>query len=230
MKTNTAKNLNRISWIYLLYLILLPWTATAADTEKQEAEQWFYSDAEQQALEVNEGELVFISPPQQAILHSQNRISITEHSLTNGWLALTQCYYHLDPVPETVIRYQYKDMKNLRVIKFVNIADVRTNSQSIELEDIRDNASLCIRADVLLLETTASGYQIRNGPYHRKFLDGYYPFHVSLLIEYPSELIQLDEISPDAQPGFEIRKEKNSLEIISWFEGQLIIDVKFRNR
>ena len=103
------------------------------------------------------------------------------------------------------------------------------------MEDIQRGARLCIKADVgILYSNNENGAVLKNGPFHRKFLDGYYPMRVSLKIRYPGSVLRFENISPEAQPGFSVMQSKNSLEIDAWFEGELRTEVKFsrvsRNR
>lgn len=200
----------------------------AEDVERSQAEQWFYRDDEEKALEVNEGTLQFISPQaDKKILHSDNTLNISRQSLLDGWVKLEQCYHNLDPVPQTAIVYRYNEIKNIKLLSARNIGTITLAPRMIELENVGAAATVCMAADVRLMEPVNNGYRIRNGPYHRQFLDGYYPFHVSLKIVYPSGLLQAESITPQSQPGFEVRSSNNSLSIDSWFEGKLTVEVVF---
>jgi hypothetical protein len=211
--------------------LLLAWSCSvtlAEDTERQQAKQWFYGDEEEKALAVNEGELNFISPPaDKAILHSDSILSINRQSLEDGWVRLEQCYHGLDPVPQTAIVYHYQEIDKLQLLSARNIGAIELGPGAVELKNVARNASLCVAARVRLLESVNGGYRLRNGPYHRQFLDGYYPFHVSLRIVYPAGLLRAETISPQRQPGFEVRSSDHGLYIDSWFEGRLTVDVVF---
>ena len=64
-------------------------------------------------------------------------------------------------------------------------------------------------------------------PYHRRFLDGYYPYHLKLKLSYPGRKLRLDRLQPSAQAGFEVTSTSGSLGIESWFEGELTISLEF---
>ena len=68
---------------------------------------------------------------------------------------------------------------------------------------------------------------LKNGPYHRKFLDGYYPMHVSLDIKYPGTLMHYESINPATQPGFNVKQASDSLYVDAWFEGELKMEIRF---
>ncbi|MGD8911541.1 MAG: hypothetical protein PVJ68_02195 [Candidatus Thiodiazotropha sp.] len=52
-------------------------------------------------------------------------------------------------------------------------------------------AAICLQAETQSLHPTGQGgYQLRNGPYMRRFLDGYYPMLLTLQVDYPAELIR----------------------------------------
>ena len=88
---------------------------------------------------------------------------------------------------------------------------------------------LCVQADVQVLQRLADNtYVIQNGPYHRRFLDGYYPYHVSLTVHYSKNEIRLSRVVPHEQDGFRIKENEESLSIDSWFKGNLRISLEFR--
>lgn len=195
-----------------------------------ELEQWFNSDDEISTDHISEGELKFLEkPPLKPSLHSINRISISEESLTTGWVLLEQCYENLDPVPVTEIVYQYKSIRGLRITSNKNIATANIDNKTIHLEYVEKNAELCIKAEVKILNKLSDiSYNLKNGPFHRKFLHGYYPYHLTLQVNYPSSIIELSSVTPANQIGFKVKREFNMLHIESHFEGMLNIQLLFK--
>lgn len=196
----------------------------------EEIESWLNDDSEDRALAVNEGTLRFLDKlPDNPVHHIRNSLIIENESLTNGWIDLIQCHEHLDAVPATQIVYQYKHINNLRIESYYGIARVWIEGKSVQMENISKNARLCIRAKVRILQILKNGtYILRNGPFHRKFLDGYYPMQVTLTIRYPSEDITIQSIEPEQQPGFHINKAGNELIINALFEGMLKTEIRFK--
>jgi hypothetical protein len=194
-----------------------------------ELEQWFNSDDELSTEHVNEGELKFLEKnPLKPSLHSINRLSINQKSLTTGWVLLEQCYQHLDPVPVTDVVYQYKSIRSLRITTQQNIEEATIDNNTIHLETVRPDAQLCVKAEVKILnKLNNESFSLTNGPFHRQFLHGYYPYHLSLEINYPSSILDLVSTSPINQSGFAVKKEFDMLYIESHFEGKLTIQIIF---
>lgn len=223
MKFITAKRISIIAVCAMLFPIML----TAAEPPVDES--WPDEDTEWRTRQVNEGRLEFIAPiPDQPILHSDTHLWISNESKRTGRVEMQQCYRHLDAVSRTDVVYAYRDMKNLRVTRAEKIARIRVGQQGVELEDVGKGAVLCVQADVRVLQRLSDKtYAIQNGPYHRKFLDGYYPYHVSLRVHYSRNEIQLSRVMPEEQDGFEVKELRDGLSIDSWFEGVLRIRLEF---
>jgi hypothetical protein len=198
----------------------------------EQLEQWFNDELqsdEERALAVNEGVLEFlIKPPEKAVHYSQNILTISQDSLNTGWVNLVQCHVNLDAVAASQVVYRYKRMRQLTVDSFEKMGKAWVEANSVQMEDVEKGAKLCIRADVGILYSNNDGSAVlKNGPFHRKFLDGYYPMHVSLEIRYPGALLKVESISPMAQPGFSVAQSKNTLTLDAWFEGELRTEVRF---
>lgn len=219
-------------WLYQLYGLLMMLLLTAAvQASETPDEGWLEDDSEWRALEVNEGELNFISPPEDArVLHASSHLYLYPESLQTGWAQLHQCYFHLDSVGRTEVVYGYREMKNLRIELSHRIGSAQVAGQTVQLEDVSANASLCVRAEVRVLNRRGDEYEIINGPYHRRFLDGYYPYHVSLTIYYPSVSLSFVSVWPEAQDSFVVKQGDGRVEIDSWFEGILRIRLLFRGQ
>jgi hypothetical protein len=227
------KLLFRSRWIHgiaLVSLFLFATTPTAAFTPEQEA--WLEDDSAQRARTVNEGDLLFLSgEPDPSVLHADSQLIITPHSLDSGWVDLEQCYRNLDAVPEMQVVYQYKQMRNLQLLSTKNIGKAWLDGQSVQLEDVNRNATLCIRAQVRIFYLNPDRtYSLVNGPFHRRFLDGYYPYLVTLRITYPVAQLEFLDIRPSAQPGFAVTGSKGKVLIEAWFEGVLNTEIHFKVR
>ena len=197
-----------------------------------ELEKWFNedtSDDEARALAVNEGELEFlIRPPSKAVHCSRNILTIDKGSIKTGWVGLVQCHQNLDAVGASQVVYRYKRMRNLRVDSFEGIKRAWIEGSSVQMEDIERGARLCVQADVGIFYSRPDGSVIlRNGPFHRKYFDGYYPMHVTLEIRYPADVLRYESVTPTAQPGFSVSQANDALNVDAWFEGELRTEVRF---
>jgi len=219
--------------ILILYIALLAcytdFVYANAAVDKGAAEAWFNDDSDLLIEDVNEGVLNFIAPiTGKKILHSEAVLTITDASLEAGWVGLQQCYRNLDPIGETDVVYHYKNIKQLKITSLNNIGEARVNGQTIHLQDVSASAYLCIQAEVQILEqVNDQNFTLSNGPYHLKFLDGYYPYHVTLSIRYPADRLKLTHILPAPQPLFKVIKQPGKFFLDTWFEGVLLIEIKF---
>lgn len=194
-----------------------------------EIERWFYEDEDDHPVQVEEGELVFLTEAQnKPLLHSINEITISEDSVDDGWVKLVQCYENLDPVANTTIVYNYRFMRNLKIVSSANIDAARVNDQQVELLGVMRNAGICVSADIRVLYRNEDGsYSLINGPYHRKFLDGYFPYHVTLIIHYPGDKLEHIASRPVEQKGFRVEKQSDKLRIDTVFSGMLNTEIIF---
>ena len=195
-----------------------------------ELEKWFNEDEDFSTDHISEGELRFLpEPPGKPVLHSINVLTVSQNSIENGWVLLEQCYKHLDPVPNAEVVYRYKSMRGLRITSNRNIETAQVKGQSVQLTNVTQKAELCIKAEVRIFYNNPNGtFSLVNGPFYRKFLDGYYPYHVTLKIVYPSSLLVLIKTKPDMQDGFNIEKSEDVILIDSYFEGILNTEIIFQ--
>ena len=71
-------------------------------------------------------------------------------------------------------------------------------------------------------------YVLTNGPFHRKFLDGYFPYHVTLIINYPDNKLKYNASKPIEQNGFNVTQQSDRLLIDTIFSGTLTTEILFR--
>lgn len=178
---------------------------------------------------VNEGQLHFLAtPPTKPIHHHQNRIGIESDSLASGWVRLTQCHDHLDAVPSTQITFREGFVRDLKVDVSSHVGEAWVESSSVQLRQVGPNARVCLSAQVRALRNTGNGYfSLINGPFMRKFLDGYYPMRVTLNVDYPAKTLNLIDITPAAQPGLSVIEAPGAIRIEAVFEGELQTLIQF---
>ena len=215
-------------WAVLAAVYISPVFAVVP-TEQTPGDDWFNENDDLSIDDVNEGELTFITPiTDKSILHSGSVLMITEKSMETGWVDLQQCYRNLDRVDKTDVVYRYKSIKQLKIISSGNIGNAKVDGQTIKLEDVSSSAYICVQAEVQILEKTSQDtFVLSNGPYYRQFLDGYYPYHVTVSISYPANKLKYTRITPASQSLFEVVQQAGKLLLDTWFEGVLLIDIKF---
>ena len=184
------------------------------------------------AHNVNEGVLHFLEkPPAKPVHHHQNQIRIDDSSLRSGWGKLSQCHEHLDPVPRAQITFREGFVRDLKVTSSARIKRAWVEGSSVQLVNVEPGARLCLSAQTRALRDMGNGYfTLCNGPYMRKFLDGYYPMRVSIRLEYPPDTLPILDISPAEQKGFSVSHAPGRVTIDGVFEGELYTLVQFERR
>ncbi len=213
---------------HILSALSLLFTATvtcAADDEPD----WEALEAQHGARNVNEGELEFLADkPQGRILHTSNYLTITQDSLNSGWVRLDQCQSNLDPIEAVEVVYRYHGMRNLGVVSSKAMASAQVEGSSVQMSGVLPGGEVCISAEVHVLHADGQGgYSLTSGPFHRRFLDGYYPLQLDYRILWPRGRLELVAVSPAAQPGISVYRQPGELAIDALFEGRLVIEVKF---
>lgn len=205
----------------LLFVLCLQTGLALANSEE---ELFFKSVAD-----VNDGELRFLTQaPDKPVHHHQNHITIDDTSLETGWIHLQQCHSKLDAVPSSQVVYREGHVRNLRVLRTENIGRAWVEGPTVQLENVAHNALLCIQADTRALSTLeGTSYFLRNGPYLRRFLDGYYPMRVSLNVHIATPRIKFRRITPPPQPGLRVSTSAQDVNIEALFEGRLHTEMQF---
>jgi hypothetical protein len=155
-------------------------------------------------------------------------IYITRDSLEDGWVRLEQCHSRLDPVAETQIVYHPERIRNLQLVSSKNIDAARVEGHSVLLRGIGREASLCLQAESRALSLLPNRhYRLKNGPYMRRFLDGYYPMRLTLEIHYPAEALELNSLRPLPGKAGSLRRHPGVIRWDGWFEGRLYTEFDF---
>jgi len=213
----------------LLAFIVPVWAG--AEPSREALENWFESD--DQALpyidNISEGELRFLPKLQRKRVPTMvNEITILNASVETGWVNIYQCHEDLDPITAVEVVYRYHKMRNLKINSTENIKKAWVEGQSVQLEEVSQGASLCVSLQARILYKDGERlFALRNGPFERKFLDGYYPLHVQLNVHYPVDKLYFMGSKPRAAPGFTVRQTGASVFVDAWFEGKLMTELLF---
>jgi len=216
------------SLIFTLLLLLVPALAASAEIPD---DAWLDEDDDLEArvASVNGGDLVFLGkPPLDPVHHHHSRITLDADSLDNGWVTMVQCHSHLDAVPRTQVVYHQTRARDLSILSYENIKQAWVEGHTVQLADVGHAASLCIRVRTRTLEFNEDGsFSLRGGPFMRRFLDGYYPMHVSMNIEVPRGYLRFTDSRPQRQDGFSVHETAEGLYVDTWFEGKLYTELRF---
>jgi len=189
---------------------------------------WFEDDLKTDTDRVNEGELAFLAvPPVKAVHHMHNIVILDGNSRDSGWVRLEQCHRNIDKVPRAQIVFHKERIRNLQIRNAENMGKAWVEGASVQLTDIGEDSSLCLEADSRALSANGDGsFRIENGPFMRRFLDGYYPMRVSEQILLADSGLRFSAIKPARQPGFEVEADAETIRFDAWFEGRLRTEVE----
>jgi hypothetical protein len=205
----------------LALALLTPALAGAAMSE----EEMFFKGVS----EVNDGDLAFLTEaPSAPFHHHQNQITLTRASLADGWARLEQCHHHLDPVPDMQIVYNRDRIRDIVILRSENIGRVWVHENTVQLDQVARNALICITAETRALNAESDNtFTLSNGPYMRRFLDGYYPMRVSMRVLWEMPELRFVDISPSPQSGLSVSETANEVGFEALFEGQLRTRIRF---
>ena len=187
------------------------------------------SNADFDALDINEGELHFLTAlPADPPHHHTMTVNITPDSLKHGWVEATQCHYQLDKVSAMQVVFGAGRVRKLQILRSDNIQRTWIENDSVQLEEIGDDAVLCIVSENRALDIDAANgeYHWHGGPYMRRFLDGFFPMRVTLVMNYPMQLLKLQKIEPRVLK-LKAVTVPGQVRIDTLFEGRLVIGLQF---
>lgn len=221
---------------HLLFMMIvsaaaLPTVVSALSEE--EATRWLESDdtnpPNYRSSRINDEEPEFLPfPPKKRTHEHEHKIMISKTSLDDGWVLLSQCHNNMDRVQVAQIVFNRDKIRNIRVLKAKNIGKAWVDGPSVQLEAVKDQAQLCVEAESKsLVRNDAGRFILRNGPFMRKYLDGYFPLHLVVEVVYRSSGLKLVSKYPDRQPGVNIQNRPGKLVIDTWFEGKLFTELVF---
>ncbi len=219
--------------IFLFGILLALFVPVWADTDPshQALEDWFESDDQATPYidNISEGELRFLpKSPRKRVPTMVNQITISNSSVETGWVNIHQCHEDLDPITAVEVVYRYHKMRGLKIISTKNIKKAWVEGLSVQLEEVSHKASLCVSLQArILYKEGEKHFALRNGPFERRFLDGYYPLHIQLTVQYPTNKLHFMGSTPGAEPGFTVRQTDASVIVDAWFEGKLMTELFF---
>jgi len=195
----------------------------AGNLTEAQIEAWLNNEIDDLPFaSINAGSLKFlVKPPKDKVHHHHNTLFVAKESMDNGWIKLLQCHENLDKISRAQVLYKKGRVKNIKITLVKNIDKAWVENHTVQLINIKKNARLCIEFNSKALYKNEDGsFTLKNGPFMRKFLDGFFPMRVSLDLQLPKEL-KFVSISPNQQNGFRVNHTPNGVHFDAWFEGKL---------
>ena len=132
-------------------------------------------------------------------------------------------------MPRSQVVFREGFVRDLRILRADGIGHAWVEGPTVQLKDVGPKAMLCLQADTRALSPpTEHTYYLRNGPYMRRFLDGYYPMRLSLSVHLATPKVQFVGITPPPQPGFQVDATARDVEVKALFEGRLRTEMRFQ--
>jgi len=212
-----------------LLLLACAFNSPAREYTQQEMDDWFNAPPDPSAADVNEGELVFLTrQPAKPVHHHHNVLTLSDQTVVDGWGELRQCHENLDRVPATQIVFREDRVRKLRIVSSHGVEKAWVEGATVQLKNVGANAKICVALQSKVLYPQPDGtYHIANGPFMRKFLDGYYPMHVSMEVIVKSKKLKFHDITPSQQTGFKVSIQPKLVLFDAWFEGRLNTLIRF---
>ncbi|MCU0840899.1 MAG: hypothetical protein MUC79_04150 [Thiobacillaceae bacterium] len=181
------------------------------------------------ATDVNEGALRFLTETSAKAVHRHvNRITITESSLADGWVGMEQCHENLDAVPRAQVVYGQDRVRGIEVVSAERIGRAWAEANTVQLQDVEPGATLCVKAETRAMSRNGeASFNLANGPYMRKFLDGYYPLRVSMTVRLETPRLRFVDAYPEEQTGFHVWRRDTEVGYDALFEGELRTVLRF---
>ena len=217
--------------VFLPLLVALPFALATGHAEQHDDADfpdWAWDDFDPDTDEVSDGELRFLAePPAKAVHHHHNGVILGPRSRLDGWVGLRQCHTQLDEITRAQVLFRAGHVRNIAVTESRNIGRAWVEDNSVQLTDVGRDARLCIDAESLALVANDDGsYSLSNGPFMRRFLDGYYPMRVSSEVALAGSGLRFAGITPARQPGFSVELTAGSIRFDAWFEGRLQTEIR----
>lgn len=166
---------------------------------------------------------LFSQPPADPPPHVTTTLTVTPRSRTDGWVGITQCHRGLDPFPRVEVVYRYERMRGVRVTTSEGIARAWVEGSSVQLEGVERGATLCVELQASILRPDgAGGFHLHQGPYHRRFLDGWFPLRLTLKIRGGG--LRVNSMEPPPQPGLNLHHSARGSTVEALFAGRLELD------
>lgn len=208
-------------------LLALALLALAPAAPSSEPDPFAADDDIERLRAVNEGELVFLPDMPPALL-THSELLISPQSLDDGWVHMAQCQEGLDAVDAVEIRYDYAALRGLRIRRHTGVGEAWVEGQTVQLRAVRQGARVCVAAEVKVLRRLGEArFTLRSGPYHRRFLDGYFPMELRLAVRYPSDRLVWKAVQPPPQRGLTARAQPGAVDLRARFVGRLTLQLLF---
>lgn len=182
---------------------------------------------------INGGKLHILTtlPDKSIPLHSKT-LRLSADSLNTFWVHNSQCLANMSWWGDAIqIVFGKGKVRNLNITHAVNIGKSWVEENTVQLEEIAEDAELCLTSEnrILYYDKESESYTLTVGPFLFRLFDGFFPMTVALRVEYPKDLLILEDILPGAAPGIDIVDTPGRIYFRASFEGVMWVKFHFRH-
>ena len=154
-------------------------------------------------------------------------IRIQSSSLTDGWVHNRQCHGRFAEMPSLQIVFGKDSIRAIHIDETSHLGKAWVEGETVQLEQVRPESEICFSSENRVLTAIGNGhYELKVGPFYYRYLDGYFPMRVDLVVDFPSALLRLVEVAP-RHPAITMKNQSGQVRMASLFQGKLWITVKF---
>lgn len=186
-----------------------------------------HNDELEQLLEIGDEQFVALTeaPPHPPFIH-QKTLTLGPEAMSSGWVRNEQCHRQFSPAAALQFVFKRDQIRAIEILEQHAIGRSWVDGNTVQLEDVGKQSSICFRSENRMLERQAGGgYRIKVGPFFYRFLDGYFPVQVDLKVRFPADKLVLSRVRPES--GVEVERRKDEVRLSSTFQGILRVEMLF---
>jgi hypothetical protein len=170
-----------------------------------------------------EGEIRFLAErPDPGAYWFESEVRVSPQSLKSGLVQVFTCHHALDPNHKIVINFNPQRVTRVEIAEAQGMAEARMDGLQVVLRDVKRGAKACINIESKALEAAGQGrWTLHAGPLMRRYIDGFLPMQAKLKVVWPTGLLRLAEVTPQAQSGVVVRSAPDQASMDATFAGTL---------
>jgi hypothetical protein len=174
-----------------------------------------------------EGEIKYLKVrPDPGAYSYESRVKLTPASLDTGSVEIATCHYQLDPIRKVVIVYNENRIQAIAVKSVDKMASAEVKNNQVILTDVERGASICIDLRSRALDRVGENqYRLNAGPLMRRYFDGYLPMSAKLRIDWPTDMLVPEKISPSERDGVVLVQGNDGMQLDMIFAGKMTAQI-----
>ncbi|MBT6009759.1 MAG: hypothetical protein HOG80_00050 [Candidatus Marinimicrobia bacterium] len=153
----------------------------------------------------------------------------TEKSLETGWVEMRQCHCDMAPTGRSSIVFSPARARRMELLHARGVGKywIGEDGVSVEMEDVSKENEICFEGELRKVYLGGGQYHQNSGPYFLRFLDGYFPLKLDLMVDTDRSGMKVSAVEPSSVP---YKIDRNGLHIDLLFEGRLTLVFSFEEQ